>query len=194
MISLIAVVISFLIGTSKAFYVKSNGNEIISGNITGTLTDFQIMNIYVDGNETNTMPTGDYSIDEENSYCYISDPLIHDSNVNLYTNSNGEHIIGGFTKGEKCVLYFESKVLITFTIDNQELTAEEGMTWGEWIASEYNTTNIGNPICESYITFVENNKLYYINYNGSQTISDIIINDRSYSSIQKTTCIYGGGY
>lgn len=29
--------------------------------------------------------------------------------------------------------------LITFTIDDTEYQAEEGMTWGEWVDSEYNT-------------------------------------------------------
>ena len=28
--------------------------------------------------------------------------------------------------------------LITFTIDETEYQAEEGMTWGEWVNSEYN--------------------------------------------------------
>ena len=31
--------------------------------------------------------------------------------------------------------------LITFTIDETEYQAEEGMTWGEWVDSEYNTAN-----------------------------------------------------
>lgn len=30
--------------------------------------------------------------------------------------------------------------LITFNIGSHELQAEEGMTWGEWIVSDYNTT------------------------------------------------------
>ena len=29
--------------------------------------------------------------------------------------------------------------IITFAIDGIEYQAEEGMTWGEWIESEYNT-------------------------------------------------------
>lgn len=33
----------------------------------------------------------------------------------------------------------EEANLITFTIDGTEYKAEEGMTWGEWIDSEYNT-------------------------------------------------------
>lgn len=31
--------------------------------------------------------------------------------------------------------------LITFTVDGVEYQAEEGMTWGEWCNSEYNTSS-----------------------------------------------------
>lgn len=40
--------------------------------------------------------------------------------------------------------------LITFTIDGTEYQAEEGMTWGEWCDSEYNTD--GYVIVEAYNT------------------------------------------
>ena len=33
--------------------------------------------------------------------------------------------------------------LITFTIDGEEYSAEEGMTWGEWVNSNYNTSGYG---------------------------------------------------
>lgn len=36
--------------------------------------------------------------------------------------------------------------LITFTIDGTSYQAEDGMTWGEWVESEYNPTTI--PRCE----------------------------------------------
>lgn len=45
--------------------------------------------------------------------------------------------------------------LISFTIDGTEYQAEEGMTWGEWVESEYNTDGcyvgsvpvLGDVIC-----------------------------------------------
>jgi hypothetical protein len=39
--------------------------------------------------------------------------------------------------------------LISFTINGKQYQAEEGMTWGEWVASEYNTDNY----------FVENDRI-----------------------------------
>jgi hypothetical protein len=32
--------------------------------------------------------------------------------------------------------------IITFTIDGTEYTADKGMTWGEWVNSEYNTIGL----------------------------------------------------
>jgi hypothetical protein len=40
---------------------------------------------------------------------------------------------------------FDAANLITFTISGTEYQAEEGMTWGEWLESEYNTNNFVNP-------------------------------------------------
>lgn len=40
--------------------------------------------------------------------------------------------------------YIEIGGIITFSIDGVEYTAKEGMTWGEWIESEYNTIGATN--------------------------------------------------
>lgn len=44
------------------------------------------------------------------------------------------------------------KVMITFTIEGSSFQAEEGMTWGEWVESEYNTSEIrdGYYVCINY--------------------------------------------
>ena len=58
----------------------------------------------------------------------------------------------------------EEANLITFTIDGTEYQAEEGMMWGEWIRSEYNTDgyvivdthvedNTGRKLCKEGQTF-----------------------------------------
>lgn len=46
--------------------------------------------------------------------------------------------------------------LITFTVDGVEYQAEEGMTWGEWVGSEYNVNgvffiDVDNSIGYSYM-------------------------------------------
>lgn len=55
--------------------------------------------------------------------------------------------------------------MITFTIGNEEYLATEGMTWGEWLDSSYNTTGF-------YIsTFTSFDYIY--TSDGTQIISDL---------------------
>lgn len=63
--------------------------------------------------------------------------------------------------------------LITFTISGYEYQAEEGMTWAEWVESEYNTNgyyNAGYKIASSAGTPI-----------ASVSSSDIIINNTAYT-------------
>lgn len=79
--------------------------------------------------------------------------------------------------------YFSSidSLLITFTIDTGlgivEFYAEEGMTWEEWVNSEYNSTN-------SF--YIVNGRVYYadIEFIGS---NDLIISNKCYDAA-------GGGW
>lgn len=61
--------------------------------------------------------------------------------------------------------------LITFTIDTREYQAEEGMTWGEWVDSEYNTGDFvhnGLHVTGSWVLNVSGNQIDddTILYNG----------------------------
>lgn len=47
------------------------------------------------------------------------------------------------------------KVLITFTVVSESFTAEENMTWGEWIASDY------NPCLGDNTAFQDSGIVYY---------------------------------
>ena len=47
------------------------------------------------------------------------------------------------------------KVLITFTVHSETFTAEENMTWGEWIASDY------NPYLGDNMGFMDSGIVYY---------------------------------
>jgi len=47
------------------------------------------------------------------------------------------------------------KVLITFTVHSETFTAEENMTWGEWIASDY------NPYLGDSMGFMDSGIVYY---------------------------------
>lgn len=82
--------------------------------------------------------------------------------------------------------------LINFTIDESAYQAEEGMTWGEWVASSYNTgrTNGDNVVKKFYITSDSDvgweNGLVSIE-NTVMNESTVIVNNTSYE-------LHGGGY
>lgn len=69
--------------------------------------------------------------------------------------------------------------LISFTIAGTSYQAEEGMTWGEWIESEYNTDGVkidssGNVLNSG------GQKIATAQYSGDQTSTDIIVANTSY--------------
>ncbi len=101
---------------------------------------------------------------------------------------DGERFVGTADNGEGGTTTFAFTEIIPstpatfkFKIDGTEYTAEEGMTWADWVASDYNSTgySIGNgndlgvylgalPVCytytnttngEIYGTFVSKNQL-----------------------------------
>lgn len=67
--------------------------------------------------------------------------------------------------------------MITFTVDGVECQVEDGMTWEEWVESEYNVINaviyesgIVVPIADSPCLICDSN------YNPVSTTQEIIIN------------------
>jgi len=81
-----------------------------------------------------------------------------------------------------------TKELITFTIEGTEYQAEEGMTWGEWVESSYNTA--GYSTTASYVTTGDTEYWVCEDFDGWTKISpdDAIISDSLYWLSE-----YGGG-
>ena len=68
-----------------------------------------------------------------------------------------------------------SITIITFTIDGTAYQAEEGMTWGEWVESGYNTLAY---VINAYHQYVTDNSAYpLIHQNGNYAYSNTIINN-----------------
>lgn len=77
---------------------------------------------------------------------------------------------------------------ITFTIDGTEYQAEEGMTWGEWVESEYNTSTF--CVCSSCHDTIKqgvgiDDEVYYIDSRGNVRPAELI----EYATNYK---LYGG--
>lgn len=86
-------------------------------------------------------------------------------------------------KGLGSVLSWDNAPIIYFTINSQEFQAEQGMTWMEWIYSEYNTAGYKNDSTERVIG---STGTYYI-YNV--TVNDTIIPNNNYTIV----VLSGGG-
>ena len=111
-------------------------NSIINDIQNGSIED-DTLAMYVDGNEVqsmNAVPSG-YIIDEENSFCFTTDKNNPDTNATLYTNSNGEHVIGNLSKGEKCVVYFRKVGPTSYWFGTTELIfpASGGSAEGHYV-------------------------------------------------------------
>ena len=167
---LITILLSIMIFVSYSYYDSQNTIDNILSEIQNGNLEEDTLAMYVDGNaisSMNAVPSG-YVIDEENSYCYTTNSNNHDGNATLYTNNNGEHVIGNLVTGEKCVVYFvEGMKLINFTVylhdgakvnESFTFTAEQGMTFRDWIHSEYNN----NP---NVVIYTPGNICVYFEYN-----------------------------
>lgn len=68
--------------------------------------------------------------------------------------------------------------LITFTIKGTQYQAEEGMTWENWINSEY---NVDNYTSDSEYVFTPNG--IFVVAIGSETVTptDVIIEEQEYN-------------
>ena len=75
-------------------------------------------------------PTDGYIFNEELSKCENGGEL-------SWNPENNKVVMSGNTS-DKCYVYFVKANITTFTINDTEYKAIEGMTWGEWINSDYN--------------------------------------------------------
>lgn len=105
--------------------------------------------------------------------------------VYKYTGTTGTY--------ENGALYVLENATITFTIDGTTYEAEDGMTWEQWVASDYNTD--GYAAHPNLGTGTEDSKVpaknqYCITYNSSVvSFGDLIIANASYGLRYET----GGG-
>ena len=112
-------------------------------------------------------PTEGYVFNTELSRCENGSTLSWD-------DENNKVVMSG-NVSDKCYVYFDKVNIITFTINDTEYKAIEGMTWGEWVNSEYNIEKKYGLECEKIngnVIFKLNNGGYYV----SETSIGILLN------------------
>jgi len=118
---LLVIVVIFLVGlsiiisTSKAKYRTTESIKIVTGNISYSFADFNLIAMYQENangtyNEITRMPEEGYAINEELSYCNVNG--VKDTSAILKT-IDGNHTFSNLQKGSKCYLYFDKLILAT---------------------------------------------------------------------------------
>lgn len=122
-------------------------------------------------------PTDGYIFNAELSKCENGGELSWDA-------ENNKVLMSGNTS-DKCYVYFDKVNIITFTINGTEYNAIEGMTWGEWINSDYNVEEKYGLECKEIngaVIFKLNSGGYYVSEASLGVLhgNDIIIANGSY--------------
>lgn len=122
-------------------------------------------------------PTDGYIFNAELSKCENGGELSWDA-------ENNKVLMSGNTS-DKCYVYFDKVNIITFTINGTEYNAIEGMTWGEWINSDYNVEEKYGLECKEIngaVIFKLNSGGYYVSEASLGFLhgNDIIIANGSY--------------
>jgi hypothetical protein len=123
--------------------------------------------------------SGDVVIGGGNVQAVDTGDVLDDVTINYATTAYVDGLIGDINSVLESIINGGGSVsLITFTVEGVKYQAEEGMTWGEFIDSAYNTSG--------YFTY-SNNKVYYTghyihdNRDGSEVYStDLIEENGSY--------------
>ena len=106
----IVLVLSAIILTfTRAKYRTTQSMPLLNGTINYTLADLNIVAMYLDGSEIDTLPDGNYELTSE-SYCTNEENVKDDSITLNYDGSTNTFTVASFNKkGTKCYLYFDEK-------------------------------------------------------------------------------------
>ena len=106
----VGVISAIILNFTRAKYRTTQSMPLLNGTINYTLADLNIVAMYLDGSEIDTLPDGNYELTEE-SYC-TNEENVKDESITLsYDSSTKGLSVSPMTKkGTKCYLYFEEKL------------------------------------------------------------------------------------
>ena len=162
-------------------YIKPTGTRKITANGTYDVKNYANVNVAVTSEApklcgTEVTPTKDYqNIVPEGDYIGFDEVIVKPI--------PDEYEIVEEYEGAVTIASAVSR--ITFTIDGTSYEAEEGMTWGEWVESEYNTGTFIYSTLYNHIADDEATQESYVTSDNDSTgkvaASDTIIADHAYS-------------
>ena len=151
----IGVISAIVLNFTRAKYRTTQSIPLINGTINYTLADLNIVAMYLDGSEIDTLPDGNYVLTSE-SYCTTEDDVKDESITLSYDSATKGLSVSPMTKkGIKCYLYFEEeKVILTGNMADS-IIANAGV---EPVVILNDTTVDNNP---RYIGADPNNYVYF---------------------------------
>ncbi len=108
LIILIAIIATIVLATSLGAYRSTQSIELANGTVNYSLVDFEVVEIKIDNNPSETMPTRNYKL-LDTSYCTTKDEQNQDktdNNINLTYENGILNVTPYAKKGTKCHLYF----------------------------------------------------------------------------------------
>ena len=181
----VGIISTIVLNFTRARYRVTQSIPLVTGTINYTLADLNIVAITIDGQESDTLPEGNYTL-LDSSYCTIDG---EDANLTLTwdTKTQALSITPFTTKNTKCHLDFSKLHLVTITYAYAE--GEEGNNPLPSINSQLLPTNIrisvASPRIEGYTPIPDNVEiesvqedmnitvLYYIDQNGNDVPDSI---------------------
>ena len=134
------VLIVLIVGIAILFYADNDKVIIESGKNNSIVRSNALTMMYETGYQT-----GEYQVASDNAwprtdtYTFNAELSRCENGSKIYWNSETNKVMMEATSADKCYLYFDSE-LITFNIAGIQYNAENGMTWEEWINSDYNAS------------------------------------------------------
>ena len=103
----VGVISAVILNFARAKYRTTQSLPLVTGTINYTLADLNIVAMYLDGSEIDTLPDGNYELTSE-SYC-TNEENVRDETITLSYDSatKGLSVSPMTKKGTKCYLYFE---------------------------------------------------------------------------------------
>lgn len=135
---------------------------------------------------------GLYSLEYNEQVAYVDNQGEQYWTNNTYKTINITSKLAEVTNGADLLAWLKANAtkqgtstptLISFTLDGKEYQAEEGMTWADWVASEYNTGRYradGYHVSDEYSNPIENSADVW------QYPTDYIIVNESYNATSGT--------
>ena len=100
----VGVISAVVLNFTRAKYRTTQSMPLLNGTINYTLADLNIVAMYLDGSEIDTLPDGNYELTSE-SYCTTEDDVRDESIILSYDSDTKGLSVSPMTKKEQSAIY-----------------------------------------------------------------------------------------